>query len=218
MAVKLEIGIIGLGKFGLKFGETVMELGHTVLGVDTHPERIKQAQNVLSQVYQTDAINKEALQQLGFADMNYVLVSVGDSIAASTMITMYLKELGVAKVWVKAINSDHEKLLIKVGADEVIIPEHLAAKQLANKMVDPGFIEYLPFGKEMVLKELVVEDWNGKMLRDLDLTNRFNAQVIAIRRVSERTFRFIPKGDDVLHTGDTLVLLGNEDELSKIKP
>lgn len=218
MAVKMEIGIIGLGEFGFKFGETVMELGHTVLGVDTHPERIKQAQNVLSQVYQTDTISKEALQQMGFADMNYVLVSVGDSIAASTMITLYLQELGVPKVWVKAINTDHEKLLRRMGADEVIIPEHLAAKQLANKMIDPGFIEYLPFGKEMVLKELVVEDWHGKKLRDLDLTNRFNAQIIAIRRVGERAFRFIPKGDDVLHAGDTLVLLSSEEELSRIKP
>lgn len=215
---KLQIGIIGLGKFGLKFGQSIIELGQTVLGVDGHPGRIKQAQNVLSQVYQVDASSKEALAQLGFGDMNYVLVSVGDSIAASAMITMFLKELGVRQVWVKAINEDHEKLLRKVGADEVIIPEHIAAKQLANKMIDPGFIEYLPFEKDMALKELVVSEWEGKTIRGIDLTNTYNAQILAIKKAGTDSFKFIPKAVDRLSKGDILVVFGNNEELAKVKP
>lgn len=214
----MQIGIIGLGKFGLKFGQSAVKLGQSVLGVDGHAGRIKLAQNLLSQVYQVDASNKDALAQLGFSDMNYVLVSVGDSIAASAMITMYLKELGVQKVWVKAINTDHEKLLRKVGADEVIIPENLAAKQLANKMIDPGFIEYLPFEKEMALKELVVKKWAGKPLRDLDLTNQYNAQILAIKRTGASSFKFIPKAADILNEGDIIIVLGNNVELTKIMP
>lgn len=140
----LQAGVIGLGKFGYKFGKTLMELGHTVVGIDVDPDNIKRAQHVFSQVFQADATDKKSLDQMGVGDLTHVLVSVGDSIAASAMISMYLKELGVPVVWVKAINGDHEKLLQKIGVDEVVMPEHLAAKQLANRMAIPGFIELLP--------------------------------------------------------------------------
>lgn len=216
MAEKLQVGVIGLGKFGYKFGKTLVGLGHAVLGIDINPENVKRAQQVFTQVFQADAMNKTALEQLGITYLQHVLVSVGDSIAASTMISMYLKELGIPKILVKAINSDHEKLLLKVGVDEVIIPEHVAAKQFANRIANPGFIEYLPFDTAMVIKELLVKQWAGKKLRDLDLTNRYNTQVIAIRKAGKERFKFIPKADDKLESGDTLVALGHNDTLRQI--
>lgn len=32
---KLEIGVIGLGKFGLRMATTLVSLGHTVVGIDS---------------------------------------------------------------------------------------------------------------------------------------------------------------------------------------
>ena len=213
----LQAGVIGLGKFGYKFGKTLMELGHTVVGIDIDPDNIKRAQHVFSQVFQADATDKAALEQMGVADLTHVLISVGDSIAASAMISLYLKELGVEVVWVKAINGDHEKLLHKIGVDEVVMPEHMAAKQLANRMAIPGFIENLPFDKEMVIKELIIDQWAGKTLREMDLTNRYNIQVIATRAAGSEKFKFIPKADQQLNSGDGLVTIGHFEEFDKLQ-
>ncbi|MDH5297488.1 MAG: TrkA family potassium uptake protein [Desulfobulbaceae bacterium] len=213
----LQAGVIGLGKFGYKFGKTLMELGHTVVGIDNNPDNIKLSQHVFTQVFQADATDKTALAQIGVGDLSHVLVSVGDSIAASAMISMYLKELGVEVVWVKAINSDHEKLLRKIGVDEVVRPEHLAAKQLANRMAIPGFIELLPFDKTMAIKELMITEWAGKSLRELDITNRFNIQVIATRKARATMFKFIPKADERLESGDVLVVIGHIEELNSLE-
>jgi len=210
------IGIIGLGKFGFKLGQTLVNLGEKVVGIDNNADNIKKAQNVFTQVYQADASQKEVLNQLGFSDLLHVLVSVGDSIAASSMIAMYLKELGVPKVWVKAINTDHEKLLKKVGADEVIIPEHLAATQLANRIAKPGFIEYLPFDKNMAIRELVVNRWAGHSLKELDVANKFDIQVIAVKKQKSDVFQFIPRGDTVFDKDDLLVVIGRSSTLDKI--
>lgn len=214
----LQAGVIGLGKFGYKFGKTLIELGHTVMGIDIDQDNIKRAQKVFSQVFQADATDKTALQQMGVSDLSHVLISVGDSIAASAMISMYLKELGVEVVWVKAINGDHEKLLHKIGVDEVVMPEHLAAKQLANRMAIPGFIEHLPFDRKMAIKELVINEWAGKTLREMDLTNRFNIQVIATRRSRATQFRFIPKADERLESGDVLVVIGHIEQMDNLQP
>ncbi len=217
MAVKLLVGVIGLGKFGFWFGESLVELGHEVLGVDVNPDNVRRAQNIFSQVYQADAMDKEALMQIGFTDVTHALVSVGESISASTMISMYLKELEIPNVWVKAVHSDHKKLLNKIGVDKVIIPEQVAAQQLANRVAIPGFIDYLPFDHTMVLKELKVKEWAGRTLRDIDLTNRFNIQVIAVKKAGDNRFRFIPKADDTVGEGDTMIVIGPSEGLSEIK-
>lgn len=118
----------------------------------------------------------------------------------------------------KAINSDHQKLLLKIGVDEVFIPEHLAARQLANRVAMPGFIGELPFAHDISIKELVVRRWAGKTLRNIDLTNRFNVQVISIKKSGDRKFSFIPKADLILEADDTLMVIGYNGALAKLDP
>ena len=216
MAIKAQIGVIGLGKFGYKFGTTLLNLGHNVLGIDTQKENINKAKKTFSQVFEADATQKQALEQIGVSDMTHILVSVGNSISASTMISMYLKELAVKNVWVKAIHEDHAKLLKKVGVDEVIIPEHLAAEQLAYRIDMPGLIDRLPFGPDMVIREMAIEKLAQKTLREIDLTNRYNTQIIAIKRFGESKYRFIPKADDELSRGDKIMVIGDSEVLAKI--
>jgi len=216
--MKLQIGIIGLGKFGLKFGQTLVSLGHEVLGVESDPDKVKSAQHILTQVFQTDAMSREALEQIRIQDLEHVLVSVGDSIAASVMISMYLKELGVPKVWGKATNKDHEKLLYKIGVDEVVIPEFMAAKQIASRIAMPGFIEYMPFDRSIAVKEFTVKRWANKSLKELNLTNTFGIQVIAVRQKGGRKYQHIPRADELFQEGDNFVAIGKISQMAKIAP
>jgi trk system potassium uptake protein TrkA len=217
MAMKPQVGVIGLGKFGYKFAMTLLNLGHHVLGIDYQKENIDKAKKIFSQVFEADATQKQALEQIGVSDMTHILVSVGNSISASTMISMYLKELSVQNVWVKAIHEDHAKLLRKVGADEVIIPEHLAAEQLAYRIDMPGLIEKLPFEPDMVIREMAVEKPAQKTIREIDLTNRYNVQIIAIKRFGKSKYKFIPRADDNLSRGDKIIVIGDAEVLSKIR-
>jgi len=214
---KLQVGVIGLGKFGLSFAKHLVELGHDVLGLDHNHVHIKQAQAHLTQVFLADAREKEVLEQCGVAELEYVLVSIGDSISASAMISLFLKELNVPNVWVKAGNQDHENLLKKIGVDRVVIPEDLAAKQLADRLAHPGFIDYLPFDQDLVIQELTINLNAGKTLRQLDLTNHHKIQVIAVRSEAGGKPTFIPSPDKVLSAGDILVVIGHRGQLESFK-
>jgi trk system potassium uptake protein TrkA len=216
MRTKPLVGVIGLGKFGYRFGITLLNLGYEVMGIDHRKESVFRAQKIFTQVFNADATQKIALEQIGVADMTHILVSVGDSISASSMISMYLKELSVENIWVKAVNEDHAKLLSKVGADEVIIPEHLAAEQLAYRIHMPGLIEKLSFEAEMLIREMTIEKVAGKTLREIDLTNRYSVQIIAIKKQGAKKYQFIPRADDGLSRGDRVLIIGKESTLSKI--
>jgi trk system potassium uptake protein TrkA len=218
MSVKPQICVIGLGKFGYKFGITLVQLGYQVIGVDYKAEHIKKAQNLYTQVFMADATQKLALEQIGVADMTHILVSVGDSISASSMITLYLKELELKNIWVKATNEDHAKLLKKIGANEVIIPEHIAAEQLANRIDIPGLIQKLPFDAEMVIREITIEKLSKKTIREIDLTNKFNVQIIGLKRKNEINYKYIPRADDQLFHGDTIIVIGKKKALLRIRP
>lgn len=218
MAGELEIGIIGLGKFGLNLGKSLVELGHNVLGLDSDPDNIRRAQSVLTKVYQLDARDKRALAQVNVQGMHHVAVSVGHSMDASILISLYLKEMGVPKIWVKAISEDHEKILRHIGVDEVIFPEKYAAIQMAHRLARPGLIEHLPFGRDVVMWELTVSAWAGKSLRQLALPASAGAQVIALQHAASGQYDFVPKADEPLRTGDKLVVLGRETSLAALKP
>jgi trk system potassium uptake protein TrkA len=213
-----EFGVIGLGKFGLSLAQSLVNHGQKVVGVDSDPEKVKMASEILIQAYQAEAVDKVALQQLGFGDLSEVIVSTGHSMEASILITLFLKELGCGSVTVKAMSRDHEKVLRKVGADAVIFPERYAAEQLAAKLAVPGLIDYLPLGHNVLLKELVVLRWAGKTLRELNLTNAFGIQVVAVKSSGEKQFVFVPRADQPLHKGDVLAVIGRGETLVDLEP
>ena len=213
MAKKLEVGIIGLGKFGFALAQRLVELGHSVVGVDGDERAIRRAQSILAQVYQADAEDKEALEQLGFKDLDHVIVSVGHSMEASILVAMNLQELKVPKVWVKAMSEEHQKVLDRLGVDMVVFPEQYVARQLAYRLAVPGLLDYLALGEGIMVREVKVDKWAGQTLRDLNLPSTHNIQVVAVKSSGAEEFSFVPRADVPLKEGDVLVLLGKSENV-----
>jgi trk system potassium uptake protein TrkA len=216
--MKQEIAVIGLGKFGLYFASTLVNLGYTVIGIDNSQVRVQAAKDDLSQVYKANAANKEALGQIGLADVSHVLISVGDSIAASSMIAMYVKELDIPQVWVKAVNPDHQRLLLKLGVDEVIIPEQMAAVQLASKVAIQGFLQYASFDPEVSFQKLIVDQWDGKSLAELELSEKYQVKVISTKKLDSDTYDYTPDPDCLLQKGDVIIVLRHTNTSKQITP
>jgi len=215
--MKHEIAVIGLGKFGLYFASTLVDLGFTVIGIDNRQTRVQMAKDQLNKVYRADATNKEALEQIGLAEVSHVLISVGDSLAASSMIAMYAKEMEIPRVWVKAVSADHQRLLYKLGVDEVIIPERMAAVQLASKVAIPGFLQYATFDPEVSFQELTIDKWAGKSLRELDLTRKHQIQVISVKKGDSDVFEYTPDPDYIFQPDDTIIVLRNTNTSDRIR-
>jgi len=215
--MKREIAVIGLGKFGLYFASTLVDLGYTVIGIDNSQNRVQAARDKLNQVYRADATSKDALEQIGLTEVSHVLISVGDSIAASSMIAMYTKEMDIARVWAKAVTPDHQRLLYKLGVDEVIIPEQMAAIQLASKVAIPGFLQYATFDPEVSFQELTISKWAGKSLLQLDLIKKFQVQAIAIKKLDTDTYEYAPDSDYSFQAGDSIIILRHTDTPEHIR-
>ena len=213
----LEIGCVGLGKFGLCLAESLTEMGHTVVGVDNSEMRVRRAQGQLAQVFQADATDKMTLEQLGFADLDQAVVSVGNSMDSSILAVMNLQDLGVKKIWVKAVSPQHEKVLNRLGVEYCVFPEQFAAKEMAHRMAVPGILDYLSLGEDILVREVQVDQWQGRTLIDLALPNTQSIQVVAIKSAGADSYSFIPHAKKPLGRGDTLLLLGKAENIQEIE-
>ena len=95
---KLQVGIIGLGKFGLTLGEALGNMGHVVVGVDRDIAKVNQAQEKLAKADQADATDTAALRQLYFNELDKVVVCVGESLESAVLVILSLQELKAKEI------------------------------------------------------------------------------------------------------------------------
>lgn len=218
MKKTLEVAVIGLGKFGMQIGITLMELGHKVVGLDDDEAKVRQASDTFSQAYVMDAADKTALEQLRIQDVDVVVVSVGQSMETSILVTLNLQELGVRKIIVKAASPEHGKVLKRLGVSRVIQPEVDVAIQTAHRIVNPGMLDLLPLGGGVLVQEVVINNWAGKNLMDLDLMNKHGVLVVAVKKAGEREVKFVPERMAAFAKGDKLILLGKPHAVMALEP
>jgi trk system potassium uptake protein TrkA len=218
MQTKLEVGVIGLGKFGLGIGSTLTELGHRVVGVDVDPGRVRAAREQFSQVYEANAVEMDVLTQLQFQDLDVVAVSVGSSMETSVLVTLNLQELGIRNIIVKAVSPAHAKVLQRLGVKRVIQPEMDVAVHTAYLLHSPGMLDFLPIGRGVLIQELVVNLWEKKSLVDLNLRDTSGVLAAAVRGVGDADYRFVPDPKKPFAKGDKLLVIGTPEAVTSLKP
>ncbi|MCG8530883.1 MAG: TrkA family potassium uptake protein [Desulfovibrionales bacterium] len=214
---KMEIGVIGLGKFGSAVAKAIAERGHSVVGIDRAESTTKRAKDFLRQVYRGDATDAEVLKQLRFMDLDKVIVSVGKSMENSILIVLNLQELGIRNAAVKALSNEHASVLRRLGVEEVIRPEQDAAEHLAHQVSNPGMLDLLPIGGDVLLQELEVDQWTGKLLGDLNIMDN-GVMIVAVKPKGEKRYIFVPSPEMALGTGDVLIAIGKEDDVLGLVP
>jgi len=215
----MKFAVIGMGSFGANVARTLFERGNEVLAIDRDKDMTAAAKNFTTNAVMTEAAVKENLEALGVDDMDVVVVSLGHQLEASVMTVLYLHELGIKRIVAKALSEDHAKVLEAVGATEVIYPEKDMAIRTALRLSSPDVIEYLPLVSGITIQEIAPPvRFIGKTLKELDLTNKYGLQVIAIKEVISDRITFIPKADFVIKDSDILVIIGEEKRLSKLNP
>jgi trk system potassium uptake protein TrkA len=213
-----QFAVIGIGNFGYYLARHLAELGEDVLAIDRNPDRVQMLRDVVSHAVVADAGDRDILQQMGVADVDVAVVSVGERMDTSILITLYLKELKVKEVMVKAITEDHGRILQMIGADGIIFPEKDTGIRVAENLHSPNVIDHLSLGETYGVIELAaLPEFVGHSLAELKLRNRYHVQVIAVRELVPERFHVAPGPDFVIKDSDSLVLIGEKEKLEKIR-
>lgn len=213
-----QIAVIGLGNFGSAFAKRIHQLGREVLAIDSRKEVIQAIGDELPRAVLADARDARVLKELGLADMDLAVVSLGQSIDASTLVTLHLRSLGVKAIYVKAISDEHSKILELVGATRVIHPEREVAEKLATSVIHPNIVDYLPLLEDFTILEILApKDYHGKNLIELGLRRKFGVTIIAINQRSTHKKFVAPAPTYTIGEDDELVLLGENQDIQRFQ-
>ncbi len=209
--------VIGLSNFGFHVTRALYEEGNEVVAVDMDKDRIQEISPFATEAVVQNATNKEVLKSLGLIDMDGVIVSTGSKISTSILICFFLQELGIKKIIVKAVDEDHEKILRKVGATEIIHPERDMAIRLARSLSHPNVMDFIPLSDEYdLIQATPPKDFLGKSLSELNLRVRYNVNVVAIKKATNNSLE-IPTADYIITGDDRLLLLGRTESIKRIR-
>jgi len=216
-----QFAVIGLGRFGAAMATTLTELGQDVIGVDGEPERVRELAEVITQAIELDATDLRALKAAGIQDVDVAVVSIGENIESSLLVVMQLKEIGIKQIVAKAVTPLHGKILEKLGVTRVIFPEREMAIRVAHGLVTPDVIDYIELSRDISIVELPAADiFIGKTLKQLELRPRYGLTLIAIKRRPAPDAPIVtlvaPSADEIIESGDILVLLGNNEKLNQL--
>ncbi|MCS7257818.1 MAG: TrkA family potassium uptake protein [candidate division WOR-3 bacterium] len=224
-----SFAVIGLGRFGSNIARALAEKGFEVIVIDSDENEVRELSDIVSGSFVLDATDDKSLLDAGIADVDVAIVSVGQKIDDSILITLILKEMGIKEVIVKAVNERHGKILQRIGADRVIYPEREVALRLAESFVSPKIVDYIALSPTHSIIEIEIPaKFIGKTLHELDLLNKYHVSLIAIKRkipiVTDKgtpDFKeeiiISPSTDEELQEGDKITLLGKNDDLEKIE-
>lgn len=208
--------VIGLGRFGSSIATKLSQLGYDVMGVDRNEGIIQTHSDLLTHCVQADATDEHVLKTLGVRNFDVAIVSIGQDIQASILVTLLLKELGLKYVVAKAQNKLHAKVLAKIGADRIVFPERDMAIRVAHNLVSSNIIDFIELSPHFSIVEIAaISDWYNKSLKDLDMRKKYGLNVMAIKR--KKDVIISPNADEKILEDDILVVVAKNEDVESLE-
>ncbi len=216
MAINKSYAVFGLGRYGFSVAKELVNNGMDVLAVDMDEELINDAVIDIPICKCADITDPDVIKQLGIANIDVVIIAIATNLEATVMATTLCKEAGVPTVVVKCANEMHEKILYRIGADKVVIPENESGIRLAKNLVSSGFVDVIDLSDDISMVEIPVKsEWTGKSLIELNLRKKYSMNVVAIRKGENVTIDInpeMPLAEDM-----ELIVIADTNKLTKLK-
>lgn len=195
-----DIAIIGLDRFGSCLARRLENLGHSVLGIDIDPRVVKEIADEITEAVILDATDEDALREVDITAYPIVVVSISRDFEASALITSTLKKLGISQVICESNTDRHREILLRIGADRVILPDEESGYSLADELSIPGMLERIELNQDFSLIEIKPPQW--LIGKGIEVCDDYQVIVVLILRGDELIIspdqyaRFLP--DDIL--------------------
>ena len=216
MKTKKTYAVFGLGRYGTAVAKELVDNGMEVIAVDSEERIVNDVAAYLPVCKCADVTDAEVISRLGIGNIDTVIVCMASNLEASVMAVTLCKEAGVKTVIAKSANEMQQKILLRVGADQVVFPENESGIRLAKNLLSSGFIDMISLSKDVSIVEIdVKKEWCGKNLIELNLRKKYGFNIVAIKKGENINANITP--EQVLDAETTLIVIANTSKLGKLK-
>lgn len=208
--------VVGLGRFGSEVARELCGRGKEVMAIDIRADMVQHVANDVTQAVVADSQDKEVLKALGAGNFDCAVVAIGEELGASVLAVMNLKELGVPYIVCKAHDETHRRVLEKLGADRVVIPEREYAGRLARSLASTNVLDYIELSNEYGIIEVPVPKvWYGKSLKELNVRANLGINILAIKKEGKTDVS--PAADYKMEEKAIMLVLGDTSALEAVQ-
>lgn len=216
MSISKTYAVLGLGRYGMAVARGLADSGAEVLAVDSDEAIVNAATGLLPFCKCADVTDPEVIKQLGIGAIDVVIIGIAGNLEANVLAVTLCKEAGVKTVIAKCASEMHRKILLRVGADQVVFPENESGTRLAKNLLSSGFVDMVEFSRDVSMVTMEVRpEWEGKTLSELKLRKKYEINVVAILKDKKVTVNIDP--EKPLSKEERLIIIANTNKLSRLK-
>lgn len=204
--------VIGLDKLGQTIAETLSADGKQVMIIDNNADKINALADSVTNAVIGEPSNETVLRAAGVSDYECAIVCIEDNINDNILLTLMLKELGVKKVVVRALNDGHKRVLEHIGADMIIFPEKDTGERLAFTLSRDNVTDFMEFKGYQIAELILPKKWQGKTLLELDVRRKYHINVVAIT-YPNGSVSVSPAPDKVLEGNERITIAGIDGDI-----
>jgi trk system potassium uptake protein TrkA len=206
--------VFGLGRYGLAVARELVANGKEVIAVDMSQAIVNDVAAYLPVCKCADVTDSEVISRLGISSIDTVIICMAGNLEASVMAVTLCKEAGVRTVIAKCANEMQQKILLRVGADQVVFPEKDIAYRIAVRECCDTVFDYISLSGDYGIFEISVPaDWVGKTPRELNIRAAYNLTVLAAKQQDKVNPILLP--DYVFHADEHLLVMGHIKDVHK---
>ena len=208
--------VFGLGRFGSSLATTLADAGYEVMAVDKCEEKVQDISPIVTQAVQAEVTDIDTLRSLGIRNFDVAIVAIGKDMQSSIMTTLLLKEMGIPYVVAKASTEIHQRVLEKIGADRIILPERDMGKRIATNLITGNIIDYIQLSRDYSIMEFsILSQWEGRSIKDINIRANYGINIIAVERNGD--INVSPGPDYILKEDDLLVIVGKNQSIRELE-
>lgn len=225
--------IVGLGVFGKNLALHLGQLGAEVVALDRREENIAAIKDEVAAAAVIDFADTAPLARFPLAEMDAVIIAIGDDFESSMAFTMRAQELGARRLVCRVLSPMHGRLLRLLKIERLVVPEEFAARGLAHSLLMRGAVEGIDLGSGHALIEASVPPAlvGQTIAKQSALFRRHDVRLVTLKRPERPLlgdfFKADPEAPAALRTlgtigldepfaaGDILVLFGPEKGLRR---
>lgn len=222
-----KFAVIGLGNFGMTVARTLSLHEAEVLAVDIDENKIDDIRNDVAYAVTMDATDIRALKSQNVYELDAVVVAIGENFESLLLCTAHLIDMKIPRIITRASNPTQKMILEKMGIEEIISPEEDEGISMANRLLNPSFINFIPLPDGYEIVEVKTpKNIVDRTVGDLNLRKKYNVNLITVKRITEPTnddkgesgyhVIGVPRPETSLQESDILYLMGKEKDIERL--
>jgi len=213
--MKNTFAVMGLGTFGSKLAIELSQAGHSVVAIDRSKTIINDIKDKVTEAVIADITNLDTIKEIDVQNFDAVILGMSSHFEDLILALTLVKQEGAKKIIAKANTDIQKRILLRLGADEVIQPEQAIAERLSKRLTMNNVSDMFAFKGSTIAEVKVPPSLSGKSIRELDIRQKHNISLLLLKKPGKEVEN-IWNPDIILEEGDELTIIGDEKSIIKV--